>query len=278
MLDLTEQTHWMIECIYKRRASFYTRQWTKKCARSLSRAWNVIKRENTRMHRYGQRECQQTTLRCHSGWTKQRRILQHYIKYISIKFWIVFLLWRINGKRATEEDTIQGWNMFCKLGKCEKVLVAFVIGGCVYKNFFLYKNELCVHNSGTYASEHSGHSIGSRIGLDKITFSTRKSEICLSVCRSDTRVARFFLVQTYQNEKNIPNGHELYQTAIYYTKWLYTIPNGFILYQTAIYYTKQPYTIPNGHLSYQMAVKYNNILHSKALEIYPNWDFWSLNM
>jgi hypothetical protein len=34
-----------------------------------------------------------------------------------------------------------------------------------------------------------------------------------------TRVARFFLVQTCQNDKNIPNDHKLYQTAINYTKW-----------------------------------------------------------
>jgi hypothetical protein len=31
-------------------------------------------------------------------------------------------------------------------------------------------------------------------------------------------VARLFLVQTYQNGKNIPNNHKLYQMAIYYTK------------------------------------------------------------
>jgi signal transduction histidine kinase len=32
------------------------------------------------------------------------------------------------------------------------------------------------------------------------------------------RVARFFLIQTYQNGKNIPNDHKLYQTTIKYTK------------------------------------------------------------
>jgi hypothetical protein len=34
-----------------------------------------------------------------------------------------------------------------------------------------------------------------------------------------SRVARFFLVQIYQNWKNIPNEHKLYETAINYTKW-----------------------------------------------------------
>jgi hypothetical protein len=36
---------------------------------------------------------------------------------------------------------------------------------------------------------------------------------------TEARVARFFMVQTYQNGKNIPNDHKLYQTAINYTKW-----------------------------------------------------------
>jgi hypothetical protein len=36
-----------------------------------------------------------------------------------------------------------------------------------------------------------------------------------------TRVARFFLVQTYQNVKNVPNNHKLHQKdIIMYTKWL----------------------------------------------------------
>jgi hypothetical protein len=33
-------------------------------------------------------------------------------------------------------------------------------------------------------------------------------------------VAGFFFFQTYQNGKNIPNDHKLYQTAINDTKWL----------------------------------------------------------
>jgi hypothetical protein len=41
-----------------------------------------------------------------------------------------------------------------------------------------------------------------------------------------SRVARFFLVQKYQNGKNVPNDHKLYQTAVNYTKWPKNIPNG----------------------------------------------------
>jgi hypothetical protein len=33
------------------------------------------------------------------------------------------------------------------------------------------------------------------------------------------RVARFFLVQTYQIGENVTDDHKLYQTAINYTKW-----------------------------------------------------------
>jgi hypothetical protein len=41
-----------------------------------------------------------------------------------------------------------------------------------------------------------------------------------------TRVARFFLVQTNQNGKKIPNDRKLYQTALNDTKLPKNIPNG----------------------------------------------------
>jgi hypothetical protein len=44
-------------------------------------------------------------------------------------------------------------------------------------------------------------------------------------------VARFFLVQTYQIGKTIPNDHKLYQTGINYTKWQQNIPNEHKIYQ-----------------------------------------------
>jgi hypothetical protein len=50
----------------------------------------------------------------------------------------------------------------------------------------------------------------------------------------EARLARFFLVQTYQNGKNILNDHKL------------GIPNGYIQCQTAIYNAKRLYSIPNG--------------------------------
>jgi hypothetical protein len=37
--------------------------------------------------------------------------------------------------------------------------------------------------------------------------------------QKSTIFAVFFLVQKYQNGKNIPNGHKLYQTSMKYTKW-----------------------------------------------------------
>jgi hypothetical protein len=45
------------------------------------------------------------------------------------------------------------------------------------------------------------------------------------------RVARVFLVQTYQNGKNIPNDHKIYQTALNITKLPKNIPTGHKTYQ-----------------------------------------------
>jgi hypothetical protein len=62
--------------------------------------------------------------------------------------------------------------------------------------------------------------------LDGFTQSFK--EHLLTGVRILIRVARFFLVQTYQNGKNkpkdpklgIPNNHKLYQMAGNYSKWL----------------------------------------------------------
>jgi hypothetical protein len=56
------------------------------------------------------------------------------------------------------------------------------------------------------------------------------------------RVARFFLVQTYQNGKSVPNGHKLYQTAIYYTKWPEIIPNYRKIFQHFLFKGPPKYT------------------------------------
>jgi hypothetical protein len=42
---------------------------------------------------------------------------------------------------------------------------------------------------------------------------------------------RFFLVQTNQIGKNVPNDHKLYQTAITFSKWPLNIPHGHKIYQ-----------------------------------------------
>jgi hypothetical protein len=55
------------------------------------------------------------------------------------------------------------------------------------------------------------------------------------------RVARCFLVQTYQNGKNLPNDHKLY--------------------------------VPNGVKKFLMGITYDNIFHSKALQILPKLGF-----
>jgi hypothetical protein len=62
------------------------------------------------------------------------------------------------------------------------------------------------------------------------------------------RVARFFLVQKYQNGKNIPNDRKPYKTTI-------------------------NYSILNDSKLFQMAIKYTNIFHSKALHNLPKLGF-----
>jgi hypothetical protein len=67
-----------------------------------------------------------------------------------------------------------------------------------------------------------------------------------------TGVARFFLVQTYQNGKYV------------YNKLPQTIPNGHKL------------GIPNGHKIFQMVIKYTNIYHSKVLQNSPKFGIFGL--
>jgi hypothetical protein len=61
------------------------------------------------------------------------------------------------------------------------------------------------------------------------------------------RVARFFVVQTYQNGKDVPNDHTL-------------IPNGHKLYQMAVKYSKWSKNIPRLSIP-------------RPFKIYPNWNF-----
>jgi hypothetical protein len=61
------------------------------------------------------------------------------------------------------------------------------------------------------------------------------------------RVARFFLLQTYRIGENIPKDHKL------------CISVG--------------HTLPNGLKIFKMVIKYNNIFHSKALQILPKLGF-----
>jgi hypothetical protein len=65
-----------------------------------------------------------------------------------------------------------------------------------------------------------------------------------------TRVARFFLLQTFQFGKNI---------------------------EMTINYTKRPFIIPNGRKIFQIVMKYTNIYHSKALQNLPKFGIWLEN-
>jgi hypothetical protein len=66
--------------------------------------------------------------------------------------------------------------------------------------------------------------------------------------KQDTSLAGlpFFLVQTYQIGKTIPNKHKLNQMDIHYPKWTYICTKW-----TYITYTKWHENIPNGHKIYQ---------------------------
>jgi hypothetical protein len=63
----------------------------------------------------------------------------------------------------------------------------------------------------------------SKINQSLIIILIDSEKIIIGLC---SRVARFFLFQTYQNGKNIPNDQKLYKKAINYTKWQQNIPNG----------------------------------------------------
>jgi hypothetical protein len=56
----------------------------------------------------------------------------------------------------------------------------------------------------------------------------------------------------YQNGKNIPNDHEMYQMIVRCTKCLSNIPNGHDIHQ--------------------------HFLFPRPSKIYPSWDFWSENL
>jgi hypothetical protein len=59
------------------------------------------------------------------------------------------------------------------------------------------------------------------------------------------RVARFFLVQTYQNGKMYPKTANYNQTAVNYTKWPKNIPNGHTIYVTTFSISRPSKFYPN---------------------------------
>jgi cytochrome c len=66
-----------------------------------------------------------------------------------------------------------------------------------------------------------------------------KSLVCATTVKHVTvpqsRVARCFTIQKYQNGKNIPNDRKLYQMAIKYKKWSQNIPKFSIRWPSKIY-------------------------------------------
>jgi hypothetical protein len=80
---------------------------------------------------------------------------------------------------------------------------------------FFCKRNIELHfgekkNVGSYSLAKQGCQI----------FHRQKTKIGSKITKmAMTRAARFFLVQTNQNLKYIPNDHKVYQTAMNYTKW-----------------------------------------------------------
>jgi hypothetical protein len=62
--------------------------------------------------------------------------------------------------------------------------------------------------------------------------------------RLEIGVAKFVLVKTYQNGKNVQHNLKLYQIAIKYTKWHKNIPNGYKNRYTNIFHSKALQNIP----------------------------------
>jgi hypothetical protein len=73
--------------------------------------------------------------------------------------------------------------------------------------------------------------------------------VCLDLVDVYIRVARFFLVQTYRNVKNIPNDHKLHQKAINYTEWSKNI-TAFSIPRPSKFYQKWDFGLKTNHLVY----------------------------
>jgi hypothetical protein len=55
---------------------------------------------------------------------------------------------------------------------------------------------------------------------------------------------QIFLGTTYQNGKNIPKNHKIYQMATEYIKWPQNIPNGHKIYQQHLLMQVPPPNLP----------------------------------
>jgi hypothetical protein len=71
---------------------------------------------------------------------------------------------------------------------------------------------------------------------------------------------------TYQNGKNVPNEHKIYQMTTKYTKWPQNIPIDHKIYQLTTKYTYWPQNLPNFSKIDHIAIKYTNIFRCKTLQ------------
>jgi hypothetical protein len=103
------------------------------------------------------------------------------------------------------------------------------------RSFFNLKMQIFISFERFHRSTEKLSKIGGKKSAYERNHRLRPKRVELSVSRTHTdlvssepafnakspkvRVARFFLLQTYQIGKNISNDHKLCQTAINYSKW-----------------------------------------------------------
>jgi hypothetical protein len=80
----------------------------------------------------------------------------------------------------------------------------------------------------------------------------------------DLQGCQIFLGTWYQNRKNVPNGHKMYQMDTKCTKWTQNVPNGHKMYQMDTKCTKWTQNVPYGYKISQMSVKYSTSAYPKS--------------
>jgi hypothetical protein len=112
----------------------------------------------------------------------------------------------------------KGWDTFWALF-CQTHLVTLLLLHLVVKSRSQFFPSKCFHFCCNFSTSRT------HFFMKKLLRALKSFFWCFSHFFGEEkfldqgRVARFFSVQTYQNGKNNPNDHTLYQKTINYTKW-----------------------------------------------------------